>query len=72
MENAPQFNRKRHGSLFDRGRADSYYSRPEAPHWYPEGSYNCDPVTDLTDAEVKEYLDGYAHNEKFGDKKSWD
>jgi hypothetical protein len=67
-----QFNRKQHGSLFDRGSADSYYGRPQEPHWYPEGSYNGNIVTALTPEEVQEYLAGYAHNEQFGGKKSWD
>ena len=29
----PQFDRERHGSLYDRGRADSYYRRGPNPHW---------------------------------------
>ena len=68
----PQFDRKRHGSLFDRGSADSYYSRGHDPHWYPEGSYHGSKVTDLNQYEIAEYLAGYEHNERFGDKKSWD
>ena len=32
----PQFDRERHGALWDRGSADSYYGRPRDPHWYPE------------------------------------
>ena len=68
----PQFDRKLHGGLFDRGSADSYYSRPRDPHWYPEGSYNGNPVTELTQPEREEYLAGYEHNERFGDHKSWD
>jgi len=67
-----QFNRKQHGSLFDRGSADSYYGRPQEPHWYPESSYNGNIVTDLTPEEVQEYLAGYDHNEQFGGKKDWD
>jgi hypothetical protein len=67
-----QFNRKQHGSLFDRGSADSYYGRPQEPHWYPEGSYNGNIVTNLTPEEVQEYLAGYDHNEQFGGKKDWD
>lgn len=66
-----QFDRERHGSLFDRGSADSYYSRPRNPHWYPLGSYNGDPVITLTELEVTEYNAGYDHNEKYGDKKDW-
>jgi hypothetical protein len=67
----PQFDRKRHGSLYDRGSADSWYSRNADPHWYPEGSYNGDPVLELTPEECNEYLAGYEHNEKFGGKKDW-
>jgi hypothetical protein len=68
----PQFDRDRHGSLFDRGSADSYYSRPEEPHWYPEGSYCGTKISELNTSEREEYLAGYAWNELHGDKKSWD
>jgi hypothetical protein len=68
----PQFDRERHGSLFDRGSADSYYNRYARPHWYPQGSYQGDPVTKLTQAEIDEYLAGYEWNELHGDKKSFD
>ena len=68
----PQFNRELHGGLFDRGSADSYYSRPRDPHWYPEGSYNGVKVTDLNPIEIHAYMAGYDYNEQYGDKKSWD
>ena len=68
----PQFDRERHGGLYDRGRADSYYRRGPNPHWYPEGSYNGDAVTNLNSAERSEYLAGFNDNEKFGDFKDWD
>ena len=68
----PQFDRERHGSLFDRGSADSYYGRIPNPHWYPEGTYKGAEITNLTQAEVEEYLAGYEWNELHGDKKSWD
>jgi hypothetical protein len=68
----PQFNRELHGGLFDRGSADSYYSRPRDPHWYPEGSYHGVKVTELNDIEIQAYNAGYDYNERFGDKKSWD
>jgi hypothetical protein len=68
----PQFDRKLHGGLFDRGSADSYYSRPQDPHWYPEGSYHGEKITDLNETELQEYLAGYDWNEQYGDKKSWD
>jgi len=68
----PQFDRELHGGLFDRGSADSYYGRPRDPHWYPEGSYNGVKVTDLNPIEIQAYMAGYDHNERYGDKKSWD
>jgi len=67
----PQFNRG-HGSLWDRGSADSYYSRPRDPHWYPDGSYHGQRIDQLNEYEIAEYMAGYDHNERFGDKKSWD
>ena len=67
-----QFDRERHGSLFDRGSADSYYGRIPKPHWYPEGTYKGVEVINLTQAEIDEYLAGYEWNELHGDKKSWD
>ena len=60
-----------HGSLYDRGGADSYYRRPMRPHYYPEGSYNGEAVTDLTDEEIAVYMQGYFDNEKSGDFKDW-
>ena len=68
----PQFDRERHGGLFDRGSADSYYGRGQNPHWYPNGTYKSEAVTNLTQAEIDEYLAGYEWNELHGDKKSWD
>jgi hypothetical protein len=62
-----------HGSPFDRGSADSYYSRPQDPHFYPNGTYN-DPkieATDMTLAQMREYFRGYEYNEAHGDKKDW-
>ena len=67
----PQFDRKRHGSLYDRGLADSYYSRPARPHWYPNGSYLSPEVKDLTADEQAEYMQGYDDNEFNGDKKEY-
>ncbi len=69
-----QFDRKRHGGLFDRGSADSYYRRRREPHWYPDprGTGYGERATDLTEEEIAEYMAGYDWNEKFGDKKSWD
>ncbi len=68
----PQFERGRHGSLWDRGSADSYYGRPRSPHWWPLGTGNGEKIEDLTTEERAEYLAGYEHNDQFGDKKRWD
>ena len=68
----PQFDRELHGGLWDRGSADSYYSRPRDPHWYPGGSYQGQKVTELNEIEIQAYNAGYDYNERHGDKKSWD
>jgi hypothetical protein len=62
-----------HGSPFDRGSADSWYSRPREPHWYPNGSYNGDPIEskDMSMAELRAYFAGYDYNEQHGGKKDW-
>ena len=66
-----QFERERHGSLFDRGSADSYYGRQPGAHYggVGGGSGPTVPVTD--EASVKEYMAGYEANERSGDKKEW-
>ena len=72
LEMLPQFDRKRHGSLYDRGRADSYYHRDPNPHWFPDGTYNGERMHALSDEEVAEYSAGYDYNEQFGDKKDYE
>ena len=66
-----QFVRARHGSLFDRGSADSYYGRVRSPHYYPNGTGHLPRIDALTEAEKAEYNAGYDWNEESGDKKSW-
>jgi hypothetical protein len=63
---------RKHGSLYDRGAADSHYGRPKNPHWYPDGTYKGDRLEATDPADVAEYLAGYEYNERYGDKKSWD
>jgi hypothetical protein len=65
---------QQHGNPFDRGSADSWYSRPKNPHWYPEGTYKGQRVDakDMTPAELEAYDAGYEYNEQFGGKKEWD
>ena len=67
-----QFQRKNHGSLYDRGSADSYYGRPRAPHYGGVGG-DSGPRVDqgLSIDEIKEYYAGYEYNERFGDKKDY-
>jgi hypothetical protein len=66
-----QFVRNNHGSLFDRGSADSYYGRGRTPHYGGVGGDSGERV-EVTDAEsVAEYMAGYDDNERFGDKKEW-
>lgn len=68
----PQFVRGRHGCLYDRGMADSYYGRPRSPHYGGVGGDSGQRV-EVSDAEsVAEYNAGYDYNERFGDKKIWD
>lgn len=67
----PQFQRKRHGSLYDRGSADSYYGRPQNPHYGGVGG-DSGPRVNVNDPQsVAEYQAGYDYNERFGDKKDY-
>lgn len=63
-----------HGSPFDRGSADSWYSRPEEPHWYPEGTYRGKRVEapNMSLGEMRAYYAGYRYNEQHGGKKEWE
>jgi len=63
-----------HGSPFDRGSADSWYSRPQDPHKGGVGGDSGPRVEaqDMTPAEIVAYAAGYEYNEQFGGKKSWD
>jgi hypothetical protein len=64
----------RHGGPFDRGSADSWYSRGIRPHYYKGATHNSELVDarSMTPAEVDAYMAGYNYNERFGGKKSWD
>jgi hypothetical protein len=69
MTDQPQFDRKRHGGLFDRGSADAYYRRAFSPHWYPQGTYHGDAVINLTSEEIEEYRKGFQYQESTGEFK---
>lgn len=62
----------RHGGPFDRGSADSYYSRERDPHYFLGGSYMSAKIMALPGSdEYDAYLAGYFWNEWNGNKKDW-
>jgi Tfp pilus assembly protein PilV len=66
-----QWIRENHGSLYDRGSADSYYGRGPSPHYGGVGGDSGERVS-VTDNEGRaEYMAGYNYNERFGDKKDY-
>lgn len=72
MTKGIQFDREQHGGLYDRGGADSWYNRGPSPHWYPEGTGRGARITNLTEEEIAEYMQGYNDNEAIpGAKKEW-
>jgi hypothetical protein len=64
----------RHGGPFDRGSADSWYSRGAEPHYYRGGTGMSPIVTEeqMTAQEIADYYAGYNYNEQFGGKKNYD
>ena len=64
----------RHGGPFDRGSADSWYSREREPHYYvgATGMSTRLEEVDMSEKEIADYNAGYDHNERHGDKKSYD
>ena len=66
-----QQQQRRHGGAFDRGGADYYYMRPYEPHYYVKGTYTSERITDLTQAELDAYRDGWNEAADFGDQKEW-
>lgn len=63
----------RHGSAYDRGRADSYYRRGPRPHYFKAGSYTSEEVLakDMTPEEIQAYYKGYEDNEREGEFKDY-
>lgn len=67
----------RHGGPYDRGEADSWYSRPRDPHYYVEGTLTSPLIfsliekKDMTVAEIEAYNAGYDDNERHGGKKQY-
>ena len=67
-----QFVRNRHGSLYDRGSADSYYRRPPQPHYGGVGGDSGEHVYVQDADSVAEYMAGYNDNERSGCFKDYD
>jgi hypothetical protein len=68
----------RHGSPYDRGRADSYYRRARSPHYMKSDingyvTFNSARVLekDMSNLEIAEYYLGYEQNEQSGNFKDW-
>ena len=63
----------RHGGPFDRGAADSWYSRPRRPHFFTDATYQSMEIEErfMTKAQIAEYMAGYDWNEQFGGKKEY-
>jgi hypothetical protein len=64
----------RHGGPFDRGSADSYYSRGREPHYYVGDTSMSARIeeSEMTPEAIEAYNAGYDYNEQFGDKKNYD
>lgn len=60
-----------HGSLFDRGRADSYYRRGTRPHYWPEGTGRGEEIVVTDEESIAEYMAGYNESEAKFDFKDW-
>lgn len=67
----PEWIRERHGSLFDRGAADSYYHREPDPHYGGVGGDSGPRVAVWHFGGMAEYMAGYNHNEQSGFKKDY-
>jgi hypothetical protein len=66
-----QFIRGNHGSLYDRGSADSYYGRRRGPHYGGVGGDSGPRVEVSDESSVAEYNAGYDYNELYGEKKDY-
>ena len=67
----PEWIRTNHGSLYDRGSADSYYGRSPDPHYGGVGGDSGPRVKVMYPEAIKEYMAGYEDNERFGSKKDY-
>jgi hypothetical protein len=63
---------QQHGNPFDRGSADSWYSRARNPHKGGVGGGSGPRTEQLTTEEMEAYHAGYDYNEQQGGKKDYD
>ena len=71
MKDHQKYNQE-HGSFYDRGHSDCYYSRKRLPHKWVEvkdTNFQHTVVLAENDDEITEYLAGYDFCEKFGERK---
>lgn len=66
-----RFERRAHGSLFDRGGSDSYYRRAPKPHYGGVGGDSGPRIEVSTPEEIAEYMAGFEDNERQGFFKEW-
>lgn len=55
----------RHGGPYDRGRADAYYARPYAPHYFVADTYQSERIegNQMTERQIADYTAGYTEQE---------
>jgi hypothetical protein len=69
LKSAWEFDRSRHGCLYDRGGADFYYGRAPLPHYGGVGGGSGETVL-VTDADsAQEYMAGYLLQQASGVRK---
>lgn len=63
----------KHGSPYDRGRADSYYRRTFDPHFYDYSAKALERRVKIEKGtpEYDQYRQGFRDNEAEGDYKDW-
>ena len=64
-----------HGSPYDRGTADSWYSRTPKPHYFEGDTYYSPKVEekDMSKKQISEYWAGYDDNENDPSmRKDWE
>lgn len=61
----------RHGGAYDRGSSDYWYWRDPDPHYYADGVYSSERITNLTADELAAYWQGYKDFQADDLRKDW-